>query len=316
MRRRAGAIGLGLVLTWGVLGGANPASAVGETPVSVSVRPGVATIGERVAYRGRVVVPKGTAVRWLSPETSEPLTWGTRQAARRSGRMDTVTVSIPLQAFELGELAIPGLRFEIQPPGQAPALHRLPVTRLRVVSVLTAADSTGRFRELHGPIAAPWWERVPWRWVIAGLLLIAAIVALALWWRRRKPKAVVAPAAPIAIDPQAEALAALAELRTFRLPEHGRFAEHAFRLGQILRRYLEAVTRVTRPGDTTPELVRHLAQAGLDPQDQTRLSGLLRVWDRVKFAREPFTADEATKAESAVESFLRRPPAVAEKRVA
>jgi hypothetical protein len=73
------------------------------------------------------------------------------------------------------------------------------------------------------------------------------------------------------------------------------------------------VTRVTRPGDTTPELVRHLQQAGLDAEDQTRLAGLLRVWDRVKFAREPFTAEEALKAETAVESFLRRPPAAAQR---
>jgi hypothetical protein len=33
----------------------------------------------------------------------------------------------------------------------------------------------------------------------------------------------------------------------------------------------------------------------------------------VKFAREPFTAEEALKAETAVESFLRRPPAAAQR---
>jgi hypothetical protein len=88
-------------------------------------------------------------------------------------------------------------------------------------------------------------------------------------------------------------------------------AEHAFRLGQILRRYLEATTRVTKPGDTTPELVRNLAAAGLPKEDQQRLTGLLRVWDRVKFARAPLTLDEAVKSEQAVESFVRRPQQVA-----
>ncbi|MGH7730201.1 MAG: hypothetical protein ACRENJ_03025, partial [Candidatus Eiseniibacteriota bacterium] len=118
------------------------------------------------------------------------------------------------------------------------------------------------------------------------------------------------------LDPRAEALAALAELRALHLPEEERFAEHAFRLGRILRRFLEATTGVTRPGDTTPELVGHLREAGLEPDDLMRLSGLLRIWDRIKFARAPFTLDEAIRAERAIETFLRRPQAAAAEKVA
>jgi hypothetical protein len=33
---------------------------------------------------------------------------------------------------------------------------------------------------------------------------------------------------------------------------------------------------------------------------------LMRVWDRVKFARAPFTIDEAGRSETAVEAFVRR----------
>ncbi len=73
------------------------------------------------------------------------------------------------------------------------------------------------------------------------------------------------------------------------------------------------VTGATQPGDTTPELVAHLRGSRLEPEDLTRLSGLLRVWDRVKFAREPFTLDEAARSERTTEAFLRRPPAAAEK---
>lgn len=220
-------------------------------------------------------------------------------------------IEVPLQAFALGQLSVPGLRFEID-DGRGPRIYRLPTVTLTVVPVLSAADSSADFRAVHGPLAAPWWERVPWTWVILGLLGVTAIVALVVWrrWRRRAPAA--APlSAPEARDPRLEALAALAALRGLNLPEHGRFAEHAFRLGQILRRYLEVVTRTTRPGDTTPELVAHLRQAGLEPDDLARLSGLLRAWDQVKFAREPFTLDEAIRAERATEAFLRRPAATA-----
>ena len=60
----------------------------------------------------------------------------------------------------------------------------------------------------------------------------------------------------------------------------------------------------------------HLRQAGLEADDLARLSGLLGAWDRVKFAREPITLDEAVRAERAVEAFLRRPAASAMERVA
>jgi hypothetical protein len=42
------------------------------------------------------------------------------------------------------------------------------------------------------------------------------------------------------------------------------------------------------------------------PDDLDQLSGLLGIWDRVKFARAPLTAAEAERAEGAVEAFLRR----------
>ena len=291
-----------------------------------AVRPAVAELGQRVLYQGWVLRwgAPGFA-RWLPPDTSEAFTWGEPTVIRRGwlGRRkgdaaarypldtDTLFVEIPLQAFALGHLSIPGLPVEID-DGRGPRIFRLPVVTLDVIPVLTAADSNADYRALHAPIAAPWWERVPWTWVALGLLLLAAaIVGYRVWRRRRR----VAPAAaPLALpaDPRAEALAAIAALRALGLPEHGRFAEHAFRLGQILRRYLEAVTGLTRPGDSTPELVAHLRGAGLSADDLARLSSLLRVWDRVKFAREPFTLDEAVRAERAVEAFVRRPPAPAE----
>ena len=290
-----------------------------------SVRPAVAELGERVMYRGWVTGGTYGSVRWLVPDSSALFTWGaaTREArgwwryrqvdaSTRHSYDGTETVEVPLQAFALGRLSVPGLLVEID-TGRGPLRYRLPAVTLTVVPVLTAADSNARFRAVHGPLAAPWWERVPWTQVVVGLLVLAAVVALVAWWRRRRPRTLTAPAeGPAVRDPQAVALAALADLRRLNLPEQGRFAEHAFRLGQILRRYLESIIDITRPGDTTPELVAHL-QAAVEPEDLKRLSGLLRIWDRVKFAREAFTLEEAIRAERTTEAFLRRPQAPAEK---
>jgi hypothetical protein len=305
--------------------------------VRAAVHPSVAELGQRVTYQAWVRAERPATARWLPPDSGAAFTWGSPKvsgattwgmpgpdafnrmkrrkldpAARHDIANKALFIEIPLQAFALGKLMVPGVQVEID-DGRGPKIFRLPVVTLEVLSVLTAADSNADYRALHGPLAAPWWERVPWTWVVLGLLTLVAAVLVFRWMRRRR-RAAVAPEAPaVALDPRAEALAALAQLRAQHLPEHGRFAEHAFRLGRILRQFLESTTGITRPGDTTPELVAHLRTAGLEPDDLTRFSGLLRVWDRVKFAREPFTLEEAVRSERSIETFLRRPPAAAER---
>ena len=321
-----------LLALWVVACVAWPLAARAQAPqVRVILRPATAKLGERVTYRVELIGGfwKASPVAWLAPDSGSAFSWGeprrgvtqgrAREAARfgagarqgriREGTADTAWVEIPLQVFELGAVSIPGIQFRYSAmTGLAPTLQegRAPTARLVVVPVLAAADSNVTLRPLHGPLAAPWWERVPWAWVIAALALLAilAVVIRALR-RRRKVTPATAPA-QVPLAPAAAALAALAELRALELPRLGRFAEHAFRLGQILRRYLEATVSATHPGDTTPELVRHLGEAGLSEEDVKRLAGLLRVWDRVKFAREPFTYDEAVRAETAVEGYVRR----------
>ncbi len=306
-----------------------PAAAQDSPRARVILRPSVARLGERVGYRAEVIGWAYTRVRWLAPDSGAALTWGEPRTGYNRGRPrerrrfgseartpkidgvtpDTTWIELPLQVFEIGIVPIPGVRFEyrdindpVSQRGQAPS------TRLVVLPVLTPADSQATLRPVHGPLAAPWWERVPWRVLLAALALLAVVTALTVWLRRRRRTA-VAPATEPAPNPVAAALAALAALRALHLAEQGRFAEHAFRLGQILRRYLEATVRTTRPGDTTPELVRHLQDAGLEADALRRLAGLLRAWDRVKFARETLTVEEALRSETAVEAFLRRAPA-------
>ncbi|MFI5370061.1 MAG: DUF4381 domain-containing protein [Candidatus Eisenbacteria bacterium] len=300
-----------------------------QIPVQVTLSPNIAKIGERVTYRARVI--GYMKVEWLPPEPDSIFTWGVPRSgrslakppARRYGkqaatppgtpsypRPDTSWIEIPLQAFSPGILPVPGLRFRatwsgtFSPMSNGP-FQRVPMTRLIVVGIITPADSAKGLRDVHGPLPAPWWERVPWRWVAGGVALLALVVAWWMWARRaRRPVPVVA-ATPVRRDPLAEALAELRALRGLHLPEHGRFAEHAFRLGQILRRYLEATVPLTRPGDSTPELVTHLRGGGLAVEDLQRLTALLRLWDRVKFAREPLTVEEAARSEDAVESYVR-----------
>jgi len=307
-----------------ILIGACQAQAFGQVQVRVSVTPKVAKLGERVIYRGRAILRYGlpASVKWLPPEESPDLTWGEFKARRVSGQVeqrlgaaarrpptttrwdhsDTLDVEVSLQAFRTGSVTIPGLRFQDQDPDH-PTVYRLPAIQLIVAPVLSAADSNADLRPPRGPLAAPWWERVSWMVIAAVAGGLMALLAAIVWLRRRRKPAAVP--APKPLDPVSEALAGLASLKRLKLPEAGRFAEHAFQLTRILRRFLEATAGAARPGHSTTELVAQLERAHLDPQQVRVLERLLRSCDRVKFARASSSVDASHASEQTVEALVR-----------
>ncbi|MBI1798216.1 MAG: hypothetical protein HYR73_00850 [Candidatus Eisenbacteria bacterium] len=296
----------------------------------VELDPGRLELGRRTVYRGWLLLPRDEPARWIPPKSEGAFTWG-RPVARRihapAGEtpgvmqaLDTVEVEIPLQIFSLGAVSVPGVRVWLPyvMPLHRESIRPLPTVRALVGPVLTPADSAAQLRPLRGPLAAPWWERVSWR-IVAGVALgIAALIALIVWLGRIRKHAARRDATTLRErNPSAEALAELAALRRLQLPEHGRFAEHAFHLTRILRRYLEATAELVRPGDTTAELVARLAgmAAGSGAParwnaaaEVSRLEGLLQLWDRIKFARGACTLEEARRAERAVEEWVKDPP--------
>lgn len=320
MRAGAGAMLLALALA------AGPAAADAPVRVRAAIAPPTAELGERVVYRGTVVLHGGagpSVIRWSRPDSSDVLVWGelvpryargrvpsrvgsdARRPADVSGAYDTAYVEVPLQIFDTGVVTVPGLAFEVQ-EGSEWIAHRLPLVRMPVVPVLAAADSNARLKPLRGPLDAPWWETVPWAFVIAAVVVLALAVWLWRRLRRRRPATAPAPAPALAREsPMAEALRELAALRRLQLVDAGRYADHAFALTRILRRFLERTRSTPRPGHTTPELIADLRGAGLADEEVARIARLLGYWDRLKFARAGSAPAEARAAEDAVEAFVR-----------
>jgi len=290
----------------GLAGGARP------WPARVTARPARVALAQPIEYRAWVLVPRAASARWLKPDGGGAMTWGALQARRAPGggraALDTLVLESRLQIFAIGPVTVPGPAFRVTGvPGGG--VRRLPTVRVWVTPSPGVADSAADLKPVRGPLAAPWWERVPWRIVLLVALALLALAALIVAWRRRRRRVVAAPAtAPMALarDPAEVVLAELAALRARRLPEQGHFAEHALELTRIARRFLEATAGTPLPGDTTPELVGHLEAARLDPADVARVAALLGTWDRIKFARAPATIEEARRAEAAVEELARR----------
>ena len=289
--------------------------------LGVRLSRGGAQLGEPVVYQGWITGGSPGRMRFLLPDSGGAFTWGplhTRLKTPRSRPVeidtrlatkfadyDSVFVEAELQAFALGDITIPGIEFELD-DGSGPRRGRLPVTKLVVAPVLTAADSAADLRALRGPLGAPWWERVAWTMVALTVLGLAAAAAAVVWLRRRRRAALPVAAPVVARDPAALALAELEALRRRDLPARGRFADHAFQLGRIVRRFLEAAAGTPLPGDTTPEFVRHLEASTLDSDARDRIGTLMRFWDQVKFARAAASVEQATRAEHTVEGLVRR----------
>jgi hypothetical protein len=305
LRRRAASMALVAALLHPLAGSAARAQGAG-LPARASVSPGRVRLGEPAVYRGIVLVPRTLRARWVPADTGGAFTWGPLVASRSADRRrvppalarDTLRVETTLQAFALGAVRVPGLGF-VTGDG---APHRLPTLTLLVAPIVPPRDST--LKPVRGPLAAPWWERVPWRWVIAGVLALIALVGLVRAIRRRRARPALQPV--VARDPGRVALEELAALRRLGLPEQERFGEHAFHLTRIVRRWLEATQGALHPGDTTRELTARLAATAFARDELSGLSALLSAFDRVKFARAPSSVDEAHRAEQAVESLVRR----------
>lgn len=288
----------------------------------VRLSPSSGRIGQALTYRGSVLTWRGGKVRFVPPKSDATTTWSQVRAGRvtpnwwraTTNNMDSVWFEARLQVFETGTFDMRGPEIQMDRLlGQRmqSSAERLPTVRVTILPTLTPADSNAELRGLHGPLRAPWWERIGWAPIVVGLVLLAAAILIVRRLRRKKPVPVAPPAmtpAPVRarLDPVAEALRALGALRTRELPQAGRFREHAFELTAILRRFLEATVTTPRPGDTSGELLERLRATRMPEDDYERLEGLLSLWDRVKFARAPLTEAEATRCEEAVESFVRR----------
>ncbi len=286
------------------------------------VSPSPSRLGQRLTYRAWVLTDPDTRVTWAAPASEGVFEWGAPRRGRVSlqptdsrfgyAHSDSVWLEIPLQVFTTGPVSVPGptVSFNAGPPGTPSTAGRLPTVTFLVLPTIAERDSHATLRPLHGPLGAPWWEKVPWGLVLLAVFVLGSLVALIVWNRRRAPVP-VAPPAPAAarapaLDASAEALAALAKLRERRLPEQGQVADHAFELTRILRRYLERTTGAPRPGDTSGELLARLRALQSGSVDLPRLEGLLGLWDRVKFARAPLEVIEAHRCEAAVEQLVRR----------
>ena len=284
-----------------VLAGVGPAHA--SVQVRAHADPDTTTIGSPVRYTLEVVVEPGVEVVMAQPAESlgkfEIVDFGDEPARTEDGKQ-VIGRWFTLRGFEVGNHLVPSPPVSFRAPGE-PLTEVTPIeTRISIDSLVDRATGVKDLRDIKPPRPVPRDWR-PFLVVGAGLLLLAGIVALVMWWRRRQRAPLAAP--PIPADVRARE--ALARLAAQGLVERGAFKDFYAALSTIVRVYLEDRFGLRAPEMTTEEFLTATARdAALTRPQRASLGEFLREADLVKFARHVPAPADAERAFAAAGRFV------------
>jgi hypothetical protein len=205
----------------------------------------------------------------------------------------------PLTVWRTGESSIEPLPIRLLSDGGEVVVHaRFPV--VAVTSVLPA-DTTDIEPKPAKDVIGP--NRVMWPWILGGLALLLALIALYLWRRRRRP---VAAFERPDFDPRATALAALTAERAEQLLRSGNVRLLYIELSDALRFYAATIAPAFARDRTTAELSAAAPAAAIADADVAELLALLTHADAVKFAARDVAADDARSDWQAAREWVAR----------
>jgi hypothetical protein len=210
----------------------------------------------------------------LDFQQSLPESRGARTIMRQVYRLEpTRTGTITIEPISVGYVDNrPGRG------GVSRVIETDPLT-LTITSLLAAeAPSLKDLKPAAGPVAL----NRSYRWIgwslLAGLVLIGAVVSSVVWWRRPRP------VAEAVLSPQQEAQQRLDQLLRGGLAQRD-VKEFYVRLTGILRCFIERTHGIHAPEQTTEEFLREAASTGSFTIDERqRLQNFLESADLVKYA--------------------------------
>jgi hypothetical protein len=144
------------------------------------------------------------------------------------------------------------------------------------------------------------WRQRQISWMPFVFLLLLGVL---IYFVSRKPRPETAEQR--AFRAQKEALNALENLRSKRLPQTARFEDYYVELTDTIRRFLEEKYNLSASTQTTREFLASLAQRPLfEEETQKSLKDFLVRADLVKFARYSPSKDECAYAEMAAKKVI------------
>jgi hypothetical protein len=266
-------------------------------------------IGDHVGLSMRYTGPASSKVLWpMIPDTI----LGNINVIER-GKIDTsfssdkknVTLAqhLRITCYDSGFYTIPPVSFEFRLTPDT-TRHILESELLYLTVHTIKVDTTKAIKPIIGPIKVPITFREILPWIIGGVLLVAVILGI-IWYirKRRKNQPVIQFRPKVVLPPHEMALQRLEVLRSKKLWQSGQVKLYYVELTDIVRIYIEERFHVPAMEQTTGEILDGLAhKPECGNSSKQRLKVLLENADMVKFAKaRPVATENEASMNDAVE---------------
>jgi hypothetical protein len=280
------------------------ASAQSEISVKAQTDTDKIRIGEQVKLRLTATLP-GKDVNVVFPQLPDSFShW---EVVNRT-TLDTVNEGgtkllrqwVVLTSFDSGHWDIPAFKFDLQNVngGTDSAFSDAIGIDVNTVEV----DTTKAFKPIKTVRAVAWNILDYWIPFTAGIVVLALIIGLIIYFRSRKKK-VPPPPAPPAITPYEAAVKALQQIKQEKIWQTD-VKLYYTRLTDVLRTYFEEQFHIPALEQTTEELLQHIKPVTILNQQREKLRALLSLADLAKFAKLTPTAEEHEAAMQQTQDIL------------
>ncbi len=158
-------------------------------------------------------------------------------------------------------------------------------------------DTSKAFFDIKPPMDAPYTFREFLPYILWGLLGLAVIIALYLYWRTREKREAPPPPPAPEIPAHVTALQKLEALRTEKLWQKGNVKEYHSRVTEIVREYIEKRFDIRALEQTSTEIMGSMRHSGLFSGDLLeKMQHILSVGDLAKFAKIQPSPDDNEKS--------------------
>jgi hypothetical protein len=304
-----------------LLAQAAPAAVPPPSPVSVTATASKAevTVGETFTVELKATGPAGTTFTFAGEAETDTFELRTPPADPKAPPAEPGTHRYEAAVYAVGEATLPPIpvRYRLADGTQGEAASE-PIP-LKVASLLPKDAQEQKLLDVRGPKPVSI-GRAFWIALVAGIVLVAALVTWLVRRRRRKEGPGVAPAPAMPAD--VEALRALEALHASGLLARGEYRAFYIRLAEVAKRYLER--RLDGPvlEMTTAETLAFLRAHAHGGDLLPVVRDVAEAADRVKFAKGQGLAEEAERHLAAVRALVPAlearlaPPAPAEGKAA
>ena len=246
-------------------------------------------IGDQIGLNLALKVPAGSQVTW--PALNDTLV--PHVVIIKRGKTDSMVEHnilnlkrrLVITSFDSGYFNITPLKFQIQLPGSHNAVN-IATQDLFLQVYAPQVDTTKPFKAIKGPMAEPYTLGEILPWILLGLLLLAGIVFLVWYLRRRKKNQPLFARKPKPkLPPDQEAIQRLEEVRLSRLWQAGKLKTYHTAITDIMRNYFARRFLFDAREMTTGEIMRNLEKEAVNKEALAKARSAFELADLVKFAR-------------------------------